>query len=396
MPLRILVATLPERGHYHPLLGPAAELARRGHAVWFAAPADITDELAAVGVARDRICIPPDAPPPSTALRGAALAAILRDAARLAAWIRALLVDAPRAGIEPLRAILRAVRPDVVAIDTMAYDAAIAASLEGIPWVGWATSLNPIVDSTFDSTLLRTLHALDADRRALFAAHGMAHARFRVSDVLSPDGTACFATAALVGAGAGDPTVALVGPSCVAGPPRGGALPDLTFADDRPLVYASFGSQAWHQPARFARLAEACARLGFALVAATGELALPAAEHVRAVPFADQRALLPRVSALVTHGGANSIMEACAAGTPMLVAPICNDQPHGAAIVARAGNGLALDLDTASPDALDDALVRLVTDRALRARADAIRADYASHDGSRGAADLTERAARLA
>lgn len=282
--MNVLVVTLPERGHYHPLLGPAAELARRGHRVTFAATHDIRAELAAAGA--ERVVVPPDATPPPHDLRGAALAESLADAPRLAGWIRGLLVDAPRAGIAPLRAIVRAERPDVVAIDTMAYDAAIAAELEGVPWVGWATSLNPVVGDDVDSQLVRTLRALDADRHALFAEHGIA-ARFRVSDVLSPCGTACFATAALVGA-ALDPSVDLVGASL--GGARGGARVDTAFADDRPLVFASFGSQAWHQPHRFDRLIAACDRLGLALIAATGELApryANAGEHVRAVGYVD-------------------------------------------------------------------------------------------------------------
>lgn len=391
----ILVVTLPERGHYHPLLGPARALAARGHRVIVAATCDLRAELrAALADPRIEVACPDGAGPPAAHLRGAALAAILRDPDRLAAWIRALLVDGVDADVAPLRALVRAVRPDVVALDSMAYAAAIAASVEGVPWVGWATSLNPVVGADvgnpIDSVLVRTLAALDPARRAVFARHGVPAARFRVSDVLAPRGTACFATAALVGP-ARDPSVALVGPSC--GGARGGATLDLAFADDRPLIYASFGSQAWYQPARFERLFAATARLGFALVLAAGELAPRyAGEHVRAVAYADQLALLPRVSAFVTHGGANSVMEACATGTPLVVAPICNDQPHTAAFVARAGGGLALALDDAPDDDLDDALARVATDPMIRARADALRAAYADADGAAGAADLAERA----
>ncbi|MCX5745572.1 MAG: glycosyltransferase [Proteobacteria bacterium] len=365
--LKVLVVTLPERGHYHPLLGPVAELVRRGHEVVVAATCDVADELRAAGV--DRIAIPPGAPPPSTALRGEELARVLVDPPRLADWIRELLVEAPRRGVEPLRAILREVQPDVVAIDTMAYDAAIAAELAGVPWVGWATSLNPVVADDTDSQLVRTLRALDGERQAVFADHGLA-ARFRVSDVLSPRGTAVFATEALVGPAFGgvvDETVHLVGPSL--GGRRGGERVDLGFVGDRAVVYASFGSQAWYQPARFARLAAACARFDLALVA-------PMGRHV------DQLELLPRVHGFVTHGGANSVMEACAFGVPMLVAPICNDQPHAAAFVERAGAGLAVDLETAS-DATLDCMLRL--------DCSAVRESYA-RDGSVGAADLVEHA----
>jgi UDP:flavonoid glycosyltransferase YjiC (YdhE family) len=379
----VLVVTLPEKGHYHPLVGPAVELARRGHDVVLAATCDITRELAAASGLR--AIAPPGAAPPPDKLRGAALAAVLVDPAALAGWIRELLVEAPRAGVAPLRAIIRDVRPDVIAIDTMAYDAAIAAELEGVPWVGWATSLNPVVPDAMDSTLIRTLRALDPERHALFADHGLA-ARFRVSDVLSPRGTAVFATEAF--AGPAPDGVALVGPSL--GGTRGGEPVDPAFARGRPIVYVSFGSQAWHQPHRFAKLFAAADAIGVALVAAMGDLAAPRPGHA-CVRFAAQLDALRVARAIVSHGGANSVMEAVALGVPLLVAPICNDQPHNRWFVERAGCGLGIDLDACSHDELASALARLVADGPERARARELAADY-RRSGAAGAADLAEHA----
>jgi MGT family glycosyltransferase len=388
---RALVVTLPETGHYHPLLGPAAELARRGVEVSFASTFDIARELRAAGV--ERVIVPPGAPPPLADVRGEALARVLVDPIALAGWIRFLLVDAPRAGVEPLRAIVRDVRPDVIAIDTMAYDAAIAAELEGVPWVGWSTSLNPIVTGDVESDLVRTLRALDPERHALFASYGLA-ARFRVSDVLSPRGTAVFATEALVGESPFD-DAHLVGPSL--GGSREGERVDPAFADGRPIIYVSFGSQAWHQPRRFDRLLDAAARLDVAVLAAMGGLAADyerhAPAHVRCVPFAAQLDALRHAAAIVTHGGANSVMEACAIGVPLLVAPICNDQPHNARFVERAGCGIVLDLERCSNDQLDKALRRLIADGPERAAMRRVTADYA-RAGTNGAADLALRSVR--
>ena len=395
---RVLVVTLPEKGHYHPLLGPALELARRGADVTLAATADIAGELAACTAPaapradeppppRVRVIVPPGAAPPAAHIRGEALARVLVDPAALAGWIRELLVEAPRRELAPLRAILRDVRPDVVAIDTMAYAAAIAAELEGVPWVGWATSLNPVVPDGLDSALCRTLHALDRERQAVFADHGIT-ARFRVSDVLSPRGTAAFATEAFVGpAPAG---VALVGPSL--GGARGGELVDPAFAGARPIVYVSFGSQAWYQPRRFARIFEAADALGLAVIAAMGDLAAPRDGHA-CVRFASQLGALRAARVVVTHGGASSVMESLAFGVPLLVAPICNDQPHSRWFVERAGCGLGIDLETCAQAELVAALARLTGDSPERRRASEIGASY-RRDGAAGAADLAERACR--
>jgi UDP:flavonoid glycosyltransferase YjiC (YdhE family) len=387
--MRALVVTLPEKGHYHPLLGPALELERRGAEVAFAAMADIRSELERAGARR--VLVPPGAPPPAEALRGRALAEILSRPEALRGWIRSLLVELPGRQVEAMRALVRDFRPDVMAIDPMAYDAAIAAELEGVPWVGWSTSLNPVVPDGMDSELIRTLRALDPERHALFAAHGLS-ARFRVSDVLSPRGTAVFSTEALVGPP--PPGVELVGPS-VGGVRQGERLPP-GFGEGRPLVYVSFGSQAWYQPRRFERVLEAARRLDVAVLAAMGDLAaelggagLP--PHVRCVPFADQLDALSRASVAITHGGANSVMEALAAGVPLLVAPLCNDQPHNRHFVERAGAGLGLDMDACSLDELVAALRTLLADGPARAAARRVRDSYAAHSGAAGAAALAWR-----
>jgi zeaxanthin glucosyltransferase len=387
---RALVVTLPERGHYHPLLGPAAELERRGVEVAFAASFDIEPELRAAGVGR--VLLPPGASRPSEALRGEALAQLLASPEALRGWIRAMLVDAPARTVEGMRAILRDFRPDVVAIDPMAYEGAIAAELEGVPWVGWSTSLNPVVPDDLRSELIDTLNALDAERQALFTAHGLS-ARFRVSDVLSERGTAVFSTEALVGPAV--PGVALVGPSL--GGRREGEKVDPHFGGDRPLVYVSFGSQAWYQPRRFDLLLEAARELDVALVMAMGDLAatyrarsLPS--QVRCVAYVDQLATLAQASLFVTHGGANSVMEALACGVPLLVAPLCNDQPHNRWFVERAGAGRGLDLERCTVAELAQTMRELLSpDSNAREGARRIAHSYARR-GDQGAADLAWRA----
>ncbi|MEX1367408.1 MAG: glycosyltransferase [Nannocystaceae bacterium] len=390
---RAMVFTVPERGHVHPLLGPAAALERAGYEVVWGTSADIREDLRQAGARH--VLVPDGAGPPAAALRGRGLAETIADPAALRGWIRALLVDAQRPLVPAYRAMLRDVRPDVVAIDTMVYAAAIAAQLEGIPWVGWSTSLNPVVPSTLRSELISTLHALDPLRHGLFEEHGLT-ARFAVSDVLSPRGTAVFTTKALVPS-VDDDTVSLVGPS--RGGIRGGTMPELP-SDERPVVYVSFGSQAWYQPARFDRIIEAVQGLELTLVAAMGELApsyrarrLAAAVHCE--QYVDQPAVLERADVLITHGGANSVMESLAAGVPMLLAPLCNDQPHNRALVERSGSGRGLDLETASVPRIRAMLARLIAaDGPERRAAKTIAHSYRAHDGAAGAAALAMRAAQ--
>ncbi|MEM7153272.1 MAG: nucleotide disphospho-sugar-binding domain-containing protein [Myxococcota bacterium] len=390
---RAMVFTIPERGHYHPLLGPALELERRGFEVVWGTPADIRSELRAAGV--KQVALPPDAPPPDAALRGKALTELLTDPAALAGWIRAMLIDAQAELVEPFREMIRRVKPGVVAIDSMVYAAAIAAEREGVPWVGWSTSLNPVVPDTTRSTLIETLEALDPMRHALFERHGL-EARFRVSDVLSPHGTAVFTTSAVASAPA-DPTIRLVGPS--RGGDRTGVRPEIPDRGSRRLAYASFGSQAWYQPERFERIIAAATRRGLAMIASMGDLdaefrarGLP--PTIRCEADVDQLAVLEQADVIVTHGGANSVMESLAAGVPLLLAPICNDQPHNLAMVEHCGAGQGIDLETASVELIGEALARLAGPGPHRDASQRIADSYRAQDGSRGAADLAEEAMR--
>src|SRR5690606_37197930 len=65
-------------------------------------------------------------------------------------------------------------------------------------------------------------------------------------------------------------------------------------------------------------------------------------------PWLPQLEVLAHSEVMITHGGANSVMEALAHDVPVLVSPICNDQFHQAELIRRAGLGLVLDLHTAT------------------------------------------------
>jgi UDP:flavonoid glycosyltransferase YjiC (YdhE family) len=382
---RVLFCTIPEKGHLHPMIGPAQRLRDAGATVAFYAPHDLSDTLARAGLGG---FLGPRMPPPATH-RGAAFAARVADPVWLRQWIRALLVDAAPAEVEPVRAVIRAWRPDVVALDPMVYAAVIAASLEGVPWAALSNSLNPCLPDDLDSELLATVRDLGPDRDALFARYGL-RAAFRGCDALSPHLTIAFTSRELIGRDV--PGVHLVGPSRPSGA-RGDEVdfPYGRLRPDRPLVYMSLGSQIYHQPAMFRAVIEACEGRDVDLVLSVSDLldvgglgALP--KHVTAVRYAPQWSLLERARVFVTHGGANSVMEAVTCAVPMLVSPLCNDQFHNAHFVERAGLGVALDLRTARAEAIGTAFDALLGGAGAHERARVARS-YAA-DGAAEAARL--------
>jgi zeaxanthin glucosyltransferase len=386
--VKVLFVVIPEKGHVNPYIGPAQALVDLDADVAFFAPADISAQLAAAGLA----FVGPRDAPAETPHRGAEFAARVRDPVWLRRWIVELLVDAAEADIAPMREVVRRERPDVVAIDPMVYGAAIACELEGVPWAAVSNSLNPALPAGLDSELLRTVAHLAPARAALFARHGVT-AEFRGCDVLSPQLTIAFCTEALVGA---VPDVALVGPSR----PRRARGDECEFPWSwldaaRPLVYASCGSQVYHQPRLFAALVEATAGRGVQLVLSVGELDLGALPpHVLARSYVPQLAVLSRASAFVTHGGANSVMEAIGAGVPVLITPLCNDQFHQAHFVARAGVGRVLDPDTLTAASAWEALAALLAEGPERRAAAAARDSYTRDGAGEAARLISELAAR--
>jgi len=137
------------------------------------------------------------------------------------------------------------------------------------------------------------------------------------------------------------------------------------FDDGRPLVFCSLGTLQGSRQALFATMARACAIIGArAVIGHAGGLtaaeaaALPGDPLVRA--FWPQVAVLRRCSAAILHGGFNTVLDALAAGVPIVTLPIAFEQPATAARVVRIGAGVTL-----SPRGLDAGRLARALDRVM-------------------------------
>jgi zeaxanthin glucosyltransferase len=335
-------------------------------------------------------------PRPPDWRRGAEFARQVTDAAWLREWVRSLLIDGVPADIERIRESIHAWRPDVVVIDPLMYAGAIAAHKEGLPWVAMSNSLNPVLPDSVDSDLLATVRWLSLQRDALFASHGMT-ARFRGCDVLSPELTIAFTTEAFVPDAPAD--VVLAGPSLPPGA-RGDepAFPWERLREDRPLVYMSFGSQVYYQPGLFAKVIDAVRELPVQLVMSVGELvdseALPPlGDDAIAVRYTPQLALLERAALFITHGGANSVMEAMSFGVPLLISPVCNDQFHQVHFIEQAGVGQRLDLAGAAVSEVKAAIQHLLGSANVATNVARVSASYRRQGATEAARQISALAA---
>ncbi len=115
----------------------------------------------------------------------------------------------------------------------------------------------------------------------------------------------------------------------------------------------------------FEAAAEACVRLGrrgLLLTRHADQVPSALPEGVRHVDYAPFSRLLPRVAALVHHGGVGTSAQGMAAGVPHLVMPLAHDQFDNAARMQRLGIARSLWPSRFRGPAVADALRRLTED----------------------------------
>jgi zeaxanthin glucosyltransferase len=364
----VLFIVLPEKGHINPYIGPAQALQEQGILVAFASPGDISVQLNSAGLEFYSDLI---GPTPKLPMRGKELVELVNDDKAMGEWVKRLLLDV--SALEKIRLLIKRISPQVIVLDPLFYAAVMAVEESGIPWVSMSNSLNPILEDDVRSPLLNTIAAIAEERERLFRGRGM-NIQFRGCDALSPHLTLAFCTSEFVGERSG---VQLVGPSLPLF--QRGDETALGINSQKKLIYVSFGSQIYHWPELFERLAEATADMDIHVIMSTGDLAqsLRLPEHVTLCDYAPQLDLLPRTDLFITHGGANSVMEAIALGTKRLwVSPMCNDQFHQAHYVQKSGIGISADLRTLGTDEIREKISGLLENATMESKMEKISSSY--------------------
>ncbi|GAA4545871.1 glycosyltransferase [Pseudonocardia xishanensis] len=162
-----------------------------------------------------------------------------------------------------------------------------------------------------------------------------------------------------------------------------GPAPDLTGLPDRDTVYVTLGTVTNQAPEVFRAVLDGCLRLPVNVIVTTGPDVDPAGlgplpAHVRAARFLPQARVLPHCAAVVSHGGAGTMLGAAVHGLPQLCLPQGTDQPANVAALLPTGAGLALDPAETDADAVAAALGRLLAERSFRAAAGVLAAEIAA------------------
>jgi UDP:flavonoid glycosyltransferase YjiC (YdhE family) len=352
-PVGVLAAFVGGWGHAEPLLPVVAVAAEHGHHVTFAGQRAVVPRLAALGFAT--VAVGPttlsDRRRPLVPVDRAMEAVVVRDhfvaefGARRAAELGQLLAGD---------------RPDVVVCDEMDAGAVVAAEAAGIPCV--------------------TVGVLAAGRLSSNAVIGPGWEQLRAGQGLppDPDGARFGGTLRLTPAPASfrDPAVPAPFDLHHVRPPIVDA-PIQALAGPAPTVYATLGTVFDTESGDlFARLVQALAMLDPATTAlltigdhVTRDELPPAPDHVRIEPFVAQRDVLGGCTAVVCHGGTGTLIAALSLGVPVVVLPMGADQPDNADRCVDLGVGIVLDVMSARPAEIADAVRTVLTDGRFAAAA---------------------------
>lgn len=390
--MKILIFTLQispsaSRGHVHPWVGVVQRLVGAGHDVlWCPLPSRPGADDARLIESSGATLL--EAPPlPAGVLPSDdQFAEGSRDEEEVGRVYASFLLDPVEIQLPWVKERILDWQPHAIAADSMLYSVALACRELGLPYTAICAGLTMLHDGPMSIAYRGHLEAVRERREQLFAREGVS-AQFRLLECLSEQANLVFTVPSF----ARSPGVECVGPSVPVGT-RGDALdfPWDRIPEDVPVCFASFGSahSRVELPDVVPALVYACRRLKLFLVLssefyAREEDSLGA--NTLVVPYAPQLDLLPRCSLFVSHGGANSVTEALAAGVPQLAVPLAHDQPLQARLLERASVGAWLP-PGASPEQFARVLRWLGTDEGVLARLAHVRQEMTEMDGAATAA----------
>jgi MGT family glycosyltransferase len=194
------------------------------------------------------------------------------------------------------------------------------------------------------------------------------------------------------------PSVRYVGP-CVWNKPTNAPAPGWLseVPTDRPWVHVTEGTAHYQDPFVLRAAARGLADGPTEVIMTTGPQRTPAdlglgplAPNIRLEQWVSHADLLPRCAAMVTTGGAGTVMAALQAGVPQLIVPTHWDKPDNARRVVEAGAGLRLTPGRCTPKRLREAVESLLNEPRFRERARQLARELADEPGPARAAELLE------
>ena len=371
--MRVLVSTTPAAGHLQPMLPLARALHRAGHEVAVAIAPGMCGRVAEEGLVALEAGRDIDSWWPELEERNPGRPwEKLRPEEILLWFMPHLFVEVgARAMVDDLAAHLERWRPDLVVHETYELAAPAVAAAAGIPSVHH--TLSPLPDAAVLDACAAAAAPLWRERDLLPAPLG--------GLTRGPTLDICPRSLHNVRGPALDshPLRPQGAPPSTEPPP-----PWLDRLAGRPIIHLTLGTAVTSaNQALLATAVEGVRDLPLSLVVTVGPDNDPAGlgpqpDSVRVERYVRHDLLLPRCAAVVTHGGAGTMLAALGCGLPMLTIPQGADQYLNAEICARRGVGRTLLTEQVTPTAVREEVGRLLDDPGYRAAASEVAAEIAA------------------
>jgi len=364
--MRVICTTQPGIGHFRPLVPFARALERAGHTVAFACAPSFHPEVSASGFAchaagydyrlAELSKVFPHIPPPGPARapkmlelwRGEAAAAMARDLLELAERLQ----------------------PDVFLHEGFEFGASIAAARLGVPHAAaGALWFRPDAFAPLEATLRQFGLPPEAVSQFQHLALAVMPSRWVAEDEALP------------------PTARFIQPEHLEA--TGATVPEWLerLASDRPIVHATLGTtEVNRSPGLYESIIAGLRDEPITLIVSTGNERDPAEfgpqpPHVRIERFIPHSVLLPRCSAVVTHGGHGTLMACLALGLPVVVLPVNADQPRNGARCEVLGVGRSVGAEARTPETIRAALRAVLSEPSYARNAAQLRRELTALPG---------------
>jgi UDP:flavonoid glycosyltransferase YjiC (YdhE family) len=389
--MRFLFTALPGSGHIHPLIPTARALTARGHDLMFATAASSMGRLRGLGF--EAIPVGPDWLEGSDDPISSRLLGLDNRGHNL------LFVEIASMGAIPdLVKICASWRPNVILSEHTEFAGRLAGELAGIPAAIQLvanppprTVVGPLIAAKLDELRVSVGLPPDSELRRLFGHLYL--------DCVPPSLSLAGPTPL--------PIARKVRPVVFDTSGEETLPPWIDHLPQQPIVYATLGTVFNRTPNVLETIIEALANEPVTLIVTTGRNRDPdelgnLPRNVRAERYIPQTLLFPHCSAVISHGGFNTVIAALQHALPMYLLPLSADHPRNAQRAVEVGFGLSAG-DHGEPPfgpvirplSLDPAQIRLGVKRLLNepgfaSAADVVRVEINQLPGLDYVADLLE------
>lgn len=170
-------------------------------------------------------------------------------------------------------------------------------------------------------------------------------------------------------------------------------VPRFNIHNEKPLIYVSFGSLGAGDIDLLKRVIAALGKMEVRALVNVGDYigqysAVP--ENVHIATWFPQPSVIPKVDAVIHHGGNNSFTECLYFGKPAIIMPYVWDGHDNATRVQEKGHGFKLDRYNWSEEELAAKVHAALTDKKMKSRLKKTSKHMRAHPGTAKAAKIIE------